>query len=156
MFCRGMELRLPLKLFKDDTSFRAVCGTCGFFRMMHEGVSAPLCCAFIHRVAFEEVSRHQVLMKSVPGNHSLLACGTTRELRLEFPCETGLILMCAGKIGNPFHKKQENRHSCCNWEGRRGSNDVVRGTWVLPSSEACILGSFGGAIMGAKYRFALQ
>ena len=32
--------------------------------------------------------------------------------------------MCAGKIGNPFHTKQEKRHSCCNQEGRRGSNDV--------------------------------
>jgi len=52
---------------------------------MHEGVSAPLCCAFIHRVAFEEVSRHRVLMKSVQGNHSLLACGTTREHRPEKP-----------------------------------------------------------------------
>ena len=64
--------------------------------------------------------------------------------------------MCAGKIGNTFHTKQENRHSCCNQERRRGSNEVVQGTWVLPSSEACKLGKFGGAIMGAKYRFALQ
>ena len=56
--------------------------------------------------------------------------------------------MCAGKIGNPFHTKQEKRNSCCNQEGRRGSNVVVRGTWVLPSSEACLLGNFGGAIMG--------
>ena len=78
------------------------------------------------------------------------------DVSLQFPHETGLILMCAGKIGNPFHTKQENRHSCCNQEGRRGSNDVVRGTWVLPSSEACMLGNFGGAIMGAKYHFALQ
>ena len=31
VFCGGMELRLPLKLFKDDTTFRAVCGTCMFF-----------------------------------------------------------------------------------------------------------------------------
>ena len=64
-------------------------------------------------------------------------------LHLQFPRETGLILMCAGKIGNPFHTKQEKRHSCCSQEGRRGSNDVVRGTWVLPSSEACMLGNFG-------------
>ena len=41
-------------------------------------------------------------------------------------------------------------------EGRRGSNDVVWGTWVFPWSEACMLGNFGGAIMGAKYCFALQ
>ena len=32
---------------------------CRFFRMMHGGVSAPSCCAFTHRVAFEEVSGHQ-------------------------------------------------------------------------------------------------
>ena len=38
-------------------------------------------------------------------------------LHLQFPRETGLILMCAGKIGNPFHTKQEKRHSCCNQEG---------------------------------------
>ena len=31
MFCGGMELRLHLKLFKDNTTFRDVCGTCGFF-----------------------------------------------------------------------------------------------------------------------------
>ena len=35
---------------------RAVCRPCGFFRMMHGVVSAPSCCAFTHRVAFEEVS----------------------------------------------------------------------------------------------------
>ena len=64
-------------------------------------------------------------------------------LHLQFPRETGLILMCAGKIGNPFHTKQEKRHSCCNQEGRRGSNEVVRGTWVLPSSEACSWGTLG-------------
>ena len=49
---------------------------------------------------------HEVLMKSVPGNHSLLACGTTRELRLEFPRETGLILKCPVKVGNPLQTKQ--------------------------------------------------
>ena len=31
MFCGGMELRLHLKLFKDDTTFCDVCGTCRFF-----------------------------------------------------------------------------------------------------------------------------
>ena len=41
-----------------------------------------------HLYLIKEVSRHRVLIKSVPGNHSLLACGTTRELRLEFPRET--------------------------------------------------------------------
>ena len=31
VFCGGMELRFHLKLFKDNTTFRDVCGTCGFF-----------------------------------------------------------------------------------------------------------------------------
>ena len=77
-------------------------------------------------------------------------------MRLQFPRETGLILRCAGKFGNPFQTKQGNRPSCCDQEGRRGSDDVVLGTWVFPPSEACMSGNFGVAIMGAKYRFALQ
>ena len=53
-------------------------------------------------------------------------------LHLQFLRETGLILRCAGKIGNTFQTKQENRHSCCNQEGRRGSNDVVWGHGCSP------------------------
>ena len=45
---------------------------------MHEGVSAPLCCAFIHRVAFEEV-----VVKNLPAN-----AGDARD--------TGLIPGCRG------------------------------------------------------------
>ena len=37
-------------------SSRAVCGTRGSLRTMHGGGSAPLCCAFPHRVAFVEGS----------------------------------------------------------------------------------------------------
>ena len=40
-----------------------VCGTCGFYRIMHGSVSDPSFCAFVHRVAFEEVSGHRVLSK---------------------------------------------------------------------------------------------
>ena len=36
------------------------------FPEMHDGDSAPSCCAFTHRVAFEEVSGHRVLIKSGP------------------------------------------------------------------------------------------
>ena len=46
---------------------------------MHGGVSAPSCCAFIHRVAFEEVSGHRDLLKCGPGNRGLSACCTTHE-----------------------------------------------------------------------------
>ena len=47
------------------------------FSEMHGGVSAPSCCAFIHKVAFEEVSGYRVLLKCGPGNWGLSACCTT-------------------------------------------------------------------------------
>ena len=54
-----------------------------------------------------------------------------------------MLMAVRWEVHNPFHTKQEKRNSCCNQEGRRGSNDVVWGTWVLPSSEACMLGTLG-------------
>ena len=104
-----MELRLPLELFRGYQALcRAVCGTCGIFRMMHGGVSDPTCYAFIHRVAFEEVSGHRVLIKSGPGNRGRSACGTTHVASLKFPRKTGLIVRCARKAVNPIQTKQGN------------------------------------------------
>ena len=77
-------------------------------------------------------------------------------LRLEFPREIGLILRRAGKSGNPFQTKQGNRPSFRDQEERKGSDEVVPGTSVLPLSETCKSGNFSGCIKGAKYRFALQ
>ena len=69
---------------------------------MHGGVSDPSFCVFIHRVAFEEVSWHRVLMKSGLGNRDRSAFGTTHVASLEFPHETGLILRCALSRGRLF------------------------------------------------------
>ena len=41
---------------------RVVCGTRGSLRTKHGGGSAPSCCAFTHRVAFEEGSGPRVLL----------------------------------------------------------------------------------------------
>ena len=49
----------------------SVCGTHGSLRTMHGGGSAPSCCAFTHRVAFEEGSGSQVFLKSGPGNRGV-------------------------------------------------------------------------------------
>ena len=101
VLCAGMDLRLPLKLLTvSHAPRRAVCGNHGFFRTTHGGVSAPSNGNFTHRVAFEEVSGHRVLIESGLGNRGRLACGTTHGARLEFPRETDLILRCAGKAGN--------------------------------------------------------
>ena len=109
------------------------------------GVTDPSYCAFIHRVAFEEVSGHRVLNESGPGNRGRLVCGTTHVTGLEFPRETGLILRCAGKAGNPIQTTQGNRLSCRDQEGRRSSDEVVPGTSVFPSSETSVLGNFWAA-----------
>ena len=124
--------------------------------MMNRVASAPSYSAFIHRVALEEVSGHRVLMESRPGNQGRLACGTTHVASLEFPRETGLTLRCAGKAGNPFQTKQGHRPSCRDQEGRWGSDEVVPGTSVFPSSETGMSRNFWGRIKGAKYRFARQ
>ena len=147
---------MPLELF---IGFQAPCQTvCGiwFFQTMHGGVSDPSICAFIHRVAFEEVSGHLGLIQSRPGNRGRSACGTTHVARLEFPREPGLILRCAGKAGNPFQTKQGNRHACRGQEGRRGSDEVVPGPSVFPSREPGVSANFWGSIKGVMYRFALQ
>ena len=122
---------------------------------MHGGVCAPSCCSFIHTI-FEKVSGHWVLIKSGLGNRGLSACGTTHVARLEFPRETGLIVRCAGKAGNPFQTTQGNRLSCRDQEGIRGSDDVVPGTSVFPSSATRMSGNFWGSIKGGKYHFELQ
>ena len=131
-----MELRLPLELFMGfQAPCQTVCGICSFFQTMHGGVSDPSFCVFIHRVAFEEVSGHRVLMKSGLGIRGRSAFGTTHVASLEFPRLTGVILRCAGKAGNPFQTKQGNRLSCPYQEERRGSDEVVPGTSVFPSRE---------------------
>ena len=133
-----------------------MCGTRGSLRMMHGGGSAPSCCAFTHRVAFEEGSGPRVLLKGGPGNRGRLACGTTHVARLEFPRETGLILRCAGKAGSPFQTTQGNRLSCRDPEGRRGSEEAVPRHSEFPSTEPGVSGDIWGRITRSKYRFALQ
>ena len=134
---------MPLELLRGSQApLRAVCGTHGCFWTMHGSVSAPSCCAFTHRVAFEEVSVQRVLLKSGPGNRGGSACGTTPVAHLEFPCADGLILRCAGKGGNPFQTTQGNRHSCRDQEARRGSDEAVPGPSVFPSREPGVSGNF--------------
>ena len=130
-----------------------MCGTCVFLRTIPGGVSAPSCCAFIKRVVFKEVSGHWDLIKSEPGNRGLLACVTIHVAHLEFPRETGLILRCTGKAGNPFQTTQGNRLSCRDQEGRRGSDEKVPGPSVFPSREHSMLGDFGGSHEGCQVPF---
>ena len=145
---------MPLELFSGSQApRRALCGNRGPLRMIHGDGSAPSCCAFPHSVAFEEGSGPRVLLKGGPGNRGRSACGTTHVARLEFPRETGLILRCAGKAGNPFQTTQGNRLSCRDQEGRRGSDEAVPGPSVLPSREPGVSGNFWGSPGGCQVPF---
>ena len=145
---------MPLELLRVSHAPRqAVCGNRGFFRTTHGGVSAPSNGNFTHRVAFEEVSGHGVLIQSGLGNRGRSACGTTHGARLEFPREAGLILRCAGKAGNPFQNTQGNRLSCRDEEGRRGSDEGVPGPSVFPSREPGVSGKFWRSHEGCQVPF---
>ena len=74
-------------------------------------------------------------------------------LCLEFLRETGLILRCDRKVGNPVQTKKGNRPSCRDQEGRRGSEEVVPGTSVFLSSETGMSKYFLSCIKSAKSRF---
>ena len=126
---------------------------CGCFQTMPGGVSAPLCCAFTHKAAFEEVSGHRVLIQSGPGDPGRSTCGTTHGARLGFPRETGLVLWCAGKAGNAFQTTQGNRLSCRDQEGRRGSEQAVPGPSVFHSREPGVSGNFWGSHEGCQVPF---
>ena len=145
---------MPLGLFRGTQApCRAVCGTRGSLQTMHDGGSAPLCCAFTHRVALEEGSGARVLLKGGPGNRGRSACGTSHVARLEFPRETGLILRCAGKAVSPFQTTQGNRLSCPDQEVRRGSDEAVPGSSVFPSREPGLSGKLWGSHAGCQVPF---
>lgn len=76
--------------------------------------------------------------------------------RLECLRETGLILRCDRKVGNPFQTKQGSRPSCPDQEGRKGSEEGVPENLSVPLEGDRDFGNFVGRIKGAKCPFDLQ
>ena len=63
--------------------------------------------------------------------------GPTHVARLEFPRETGLILRCAGKAGNPFQTTmQEKKALSSRGRGRLRGFLELRRPWGLESQDA--------------------
>ena len=73
--------------------------------------------------------------------------------RLECRRETGLILRCARKVGNPFQTKQGSRPSCRDQEGRRGSEEVVPENLGVPLEGDRDPGELCGAHQGCQVPF---
>ena len=76
-------------------------------------------------------------------------------LRLEFPRETASSEV-RGEGREPLADKAGELTLLRDQEGKRGSDEVVPGTLVFPSSATRMSGNFWGSIKGAKYHFALE
>src|SRR5574340_1100856 len=152
-----MELRLPLEMSPGrEAACRAVFGTWGSFpddaRAGH--------CPFLLTSFTGWSSKRCLGIGFLPrGDREI---GVLRNVeapkrpRLECRRETGLILRCDRKFGNPFQTKQ----------GCRPPEEIRRVEWAqrkwcwktsgFLSRETGMPGNFVGRIKGAKYRFDLQ
>ena len=103
--------------------------------MIHGVVNAPSCCDFIHRVAFKEVSGHRVLIKSKTEKSGSFGTWHQHEAtsRISSGDQPHPEVHREGR--EPLQTKQGNRHTGRDQKGRRGSDEVVPGTSVVPSSE---------------------
>src|SRR5574339_136376 len=72
---------------------------------------------------------------------------------LECLRETGLILRCDRKVGNPFQTKQGSRPSCPDQEGRRGSEEVVPENLGVPLEGDRDFGELCGSHQGCQVPF---
>src|SRR5574337_2184169 len=151
-----MELRLPLEMSPGrEAACPAVFGTWGFFP-----TDARKNCPFV-LTAFTGWSSERC-----PGIGFLSRgdreIGVLRNVepptrpRLECLRETGLILRCDRKVGNPFQTKQGSRSSRPDQEGERAQRRGCRKTSGFLSRETGISGNFVGRIKGAKCPFDLQ
>ena len=68
--------------------------------------------------------------------------------RLECLRETGLILRCDRKVGNPFQTKQGSRPSRPDQEGRRGSEEVLPENFGVPLEGDRDVGALCGSHQG--------
>ena len=73
--------------------------------------------------------------------------------RLQFRRETGLILRCDRKVGNPFQTKQGSRPSCRDQEGRRASEEVVPENLSVPLEGDRYVGELCGSHQGCQVPF---
>src|SRR5574337_1267195 len=148
-----MELRLPLEMTPGrEAACRAVFGTwryfpndarknCPFVLTSFTGWSSERCpgIGFLPRGGREIGVLRNVEAPTRPG--------------LECRRETGLILRCDRKVGNPFQTKKGSRPSCRDQEGRRCSEEVVTETSVFRSRETGMPGNFVGAHQGCQVPF---
>ena len=146
---RGMELRWPLEVSPGrEATCRAVFGTWGFFP---DDARASHCPFVLTSFTGWSSGRCPGIGFLSRGDREI---GVLRNVepptrpRLECRRETGLILRCDRKVGNPFQTKQGSRPSCPDQEGRRGSEEVVRENLGVPLEGDRDVGALCGSHQG--------
>src|SRR5574337_350478 len=147
-----MELRLPLEMSPGREALVELYLEPGLFSERCTE-KLPLRVDLIHRVEFGEVSGHRVLIKRVPEFGVLRNVEPPTRPRLECLRETGLILRCDRKVGNPFQTKQGSRPSCPDQEGRKGSEEGVAENLGVPLEGDRDFGELCGSHQGCQVPF---
>src|SRR5574338_1199227 len=148
-----MELRLPLEMSPGrEAACRAVFGTWGFFPN-----DARKNCPFV-LTSFTGWSSERCpgIGYLSRGDREIAVLRNVEpppRPRLECLRETGLILRCDRKVGNPFQTKQGSRPSCPDQEGRKGSEEVVPEIFGFLSRETGMPENFVGAHQGCQVPF---
>src|SRR5574342_633919 len=121
-----MELRLPLEVSPGrEATCRAVFGTWGSFPDDARASHCPFVLTSFTGWSSERCPGIGFLPRGDREIGVLRNVEAPTRPRLEYRRETGLILRCDRKVGNPFQTKQGSRPSCRDQEGRRGSEEVV-------------------------------
>src|SRR5574340_501467 len=152
-----MELRLPLEVFPGrQATCRAVFGTWGPFPDDARASHCPFVLTSFTGWSSDRCPGIGFLSRGDREIGVLRNVEPPTRPRLECIRDTGLILRCDRKFGNPFQTKQGSRPSRPDQEGRKDSEEGFRKTSVFLSREAGISGNFVGGIKGAKCPFDLQ
>ena len=143
-----MELRLPLEMSPGrEAACRAVFGPWGFFRTMH-GKNCPFVLTSFTGWSSERCPGIGFFSRGDREIGVLQNLEPPTRPRLECLRETGLILRCDRKVGNPFQTKQRSRPSCPDQEGRRGSEEVVPENFRVPLEGDRDVGALCGSHQG--------
>ena len=128
-----MELRLPLEVSPGrEATCRAGLGTWGCFPDDARASHCPFVLTTFTGWSSERCPGIGFLSSGDREIGVLRKMVAPTRPRLECLRETGLILRCDRKVGNPFQTKQGSRPSCRDQEGRRGSEEVVRDNLGVP------------------------
>ena len=149
-----MELRWPLEVFPGrQATCRAVLGTWGSFPDDARASHCPFVLTSFTGWSSKRCPGIGFLSRGEREIRVLRNVEPPTRPRLECRRETGLILRCDRKVGNPFQTKQESRPSCPDQEGRRASEEVVPGNLGGPLEGDRDVGELCGSHQGCQVPF---